>query len=71
MLEKLQPWEALLKRILWAQLGDIQNKKILDFGSGIGVTANYYAKNKKIANPYGDGTACKKIVETITNFFKA
>ncbi len=31
MLEKLQPWEALLKRILWVQLGDIQNKKMLDF----------------------------------------
>ena len=48
MLEKLQPWEALLKRILWAQLGDIQNKKILDFGSGIGVTANHYAKNNEV-----------------------
>lgn len=33
--------------------------------------ANYYAENQKIANPYGDGTACKKIVETITKFFKA
>ena len=33
--------------------------------------ANYYAENQKIANPYGDGTACRKIVETITNFFKA
>ena len=32
--------------------------------------ANYYAENQKIANPDGDGTACKKIVETITNFFK-
>ena len=48
MLEKLQPWETLLKRILWAQLGDIQNKKILDFGSGIGVTANHYAKNNEV-----------------------
>ncbi|MBQ6885936.1 MAG: methyltransferase domain-containing protein [Lachnospiraceae bacterium] len=48
MLEKLQPWEALLKRMLWTQLGDIQNKKILDFGSGIGVTANYYAKNNEV-----------------------
>ena len=48
MLENLQPWESLLKRILWAQLGDIQNKRILDFGSGIGVTANHYAKNNEV-----------------------
>lgn len=39
----LQPWECLMKRIVWKQLGDIQGKKILDFGSGIGVTANYLA----------------------------
>lgn len=31
----LQPWECLMKRIVWKQLGDIQDKKILDFGSGI------------------------------------
>ena len=39
---ELQPWECLMKRIVWKQLGDIRDKKILDFGSGIGVTANYY-----------------------------
>lgn len=38
---ELQPWECLMKRIVWKQLGDIRDKKILDFGSGIGVTANY------------------------------
>lgn len=36
----LQPWECLMKRIVWKQLGEIRDKKILDFGSGIGVTAN-------------------------------
>ena len=36
----LQPWECLMKRIVWKQLGDIRYQKILDFGSGIGVTAN-------------------------------
>ena len=40
----LQPWECLMKRIVWKQLGDIRDKKILDFGSGIGVTANYLAE---------------------------
>lgn len=41
---ELQPWECLMKRIVWKQLGDICNKKILDFGSGVGVTANYLAE---------------------------
>ena len=42
---ELQPWECLMKRIVWKQLGDIRDKKILDFGSGIGVTANYLAEH--------------------------
>ena len=40
----LSPWDSMLKRIVWKQLGDIRNKKILDFGSGIGVTADYLGK---------------------------
>lgn len=28
MLENLQPWEALMKQIVWLQLGTIKNKKI-------------------------------------------
>lgn len=44
----LQPWECLMKRIAWKQLGDIQDKKILDFGSGIGVTANYLAEHNEV-----------------------
>lgn len=47
-LSDLQPWEYLMKRIVWQQLGDVQNKKILDFGSGIGVTANYLAKKNEV-----------------------
>lgn len=43
-LSDLQPWESLMKRIVWRQLGDICDKKILDFGSGIGITANYLAE---------------------------
>lgn len=42
-LQNLPPWELLLKKIVWQQLGDIRGKRILDFGSGIGVTANHYA----------------------------
>ncbi len=48
MLEKLSEWELLFKKILWQQLGDIHNKKILDYGSGLGVTANYYAKDNEV-----------------------
>lgn len=49
-LDTLQPWESLMKQIVWRQMGEIKNKKILDFGSGIGVTANHFAKcNELIA----------------------
>ena len=44
----LQPWECLMKRIVWEQLGEIRGKKILDFGSGIGVTANYLAEHNEV-----------------------
>lgn len=47
-LDILQPWEKLMKQIVWRQMGEIKNKKILDFGSGIGVTANYLAKNNEV-----------------------
>ena len=54
----LQPWECLMKRIVWKQLGDIRDKKILDFGSGIGVTANYLAE-------YNDITAVEPDEESV------
>ena len=47
-LDLLQPWEKLMKQIVWQQMGEIENKKILDFGSGIGVTAEYLAKNNEV-----------------------
>lgn len=47
-LSELTDWDRLLKRILWTQLGDIKGKKILDFGSGEGITANYYAKDNEV-----------------------
>lgn len=48
MLDKLPPWEALQKKMVFAQLGNIQNLKILDFGSGMGITASYYARNNRV-----------------------
>lgn len=44
MMDNLPPWEALLKDMIWRQLGEITDRRILDFGSGNGVTSNYYAK---------------------------
>lgn len=54
----LHPWECLMKKIAWNQLGDVRDKKILDFGSGIGVTANYFAK-------YNDVTAIEPDEESL------
>lgn len=47
-ISSLPPWELLLKRILWTQIGQLRDKRILDFGSGIGVTANYYAAENNL-----------------------
>ncbi|MBE5874585.1 MAG: methyltransferase domain-containing protein [Lachnospiraceae bacterium] len=47
-LSELSEWERLLKKIIWAQLGDIKGKYILDFGSGEGITANHFAKDNRV-----------------------
>jgi SAM-dependent methyltransferase len=47
-IDKLQPWEALLKKIVFTQLANIKGKKILDFGSGTGFTANYFAQDNEV-----------------------
>lgn len=36
------------EKIVWRQLGNIKDKRILDFGSGIGVTADYLAVSNKV-----------------------
>jgi len=41
-------WDRLLKRIVWEQLGDVKNRKILDFGSGEGITACHFAKDNAV-----------------------
>lgn len=33
----LPAWERLFKKIVWKQLGDMEGKKILDFGMGKGL----------------------------------
>ena len=38
------PWGRLFYRLIWHNL-NLKDKKILDFGSGFGVTANHLAKS--------------------------
>lgn len=45
---ELQPWEYLLKTIAWKQLEFIKGKKVLDFGSGYGITANHFATDNNV-----------------------
>lgn len=47
-MRELPTWELLAKKMIWKQLGNVENKRILDFGSGEGITANYYAKNNEV-----------------------
>ena len=48
MSENLPTWELLSKQMIWKQLGSMHNKKMLDFGSGNGVTASFYAKDNEV-----------------------
>lgn len=43
-----KPWGVLFYRVVWEQLAHITNSKILDFGSGLGITANHLAKNNDV-----------------------
>ncbi len=45
---ELPAWERLFKKIVWKQLGNIEGKKILDFGSGEGITANHFAEKNDV-----------------------
>ena len=45
---ELPEWERLFKKIVWEQLGNPEGKKILDFGSGEGITANHFAKKNDV-----------------------
>ena len=38
----------LFYEMVWEQIGDVSGLKILDFGSGFGVSANHYAKDNKV-----------------------
>lgn len=42
------PWELLQKKLTWEQLKFIHNKKVLDFGSGNGITADHFATDNEV-----------------------
>lgn len=56
-------WERLFKKTVWKQLGDMEGKKILDFGSGEGITANHFAEKN-------DVTAIELSKEMLSNAWK-
>ncbi|WEB34048.1 methyltransferase domain-containing protein [Streptococcus anginosus] len=43
-----QVWGKLYYEILFAQLAHIKNKKVLDFGSGFGLVADFLAQNNQV-----------------------
>ena len=45
---ELPAWDRLFKRIVWQQMGDISGKRILDLGSGEGITADHFAANNEV-----------------------
>ena len=57
---ELPAWERLFKKIVWEQIGNPEGKRILDFGSGEGITANHFAKNNEV-------TAIEPSAEMLSN----
>lgn len=47
-LAKLPTWELLQKQMTWEQLSWIHGLKVLDFGSGNGDTASYFAAENEV-----------------------
>lgn len=41
-------WELLQKKMTWEQLKCIHNKRVLDFGSGHGITASHFAVDNEV-----------------------
>lgn len=41
-------WELLQKKMTWEQLKHIHNKRVLDFGSGCGMTADHFAVDNEV-----------------------
>ncbi len=47
-MRETSPWELLQKKMTWEQLKFIHNKRVLDFGSGNGLTADHFALDNDV-----------------------
>ncbi len=62
-------WEVLQKKIVWNQLNFVHNKKVLDFGSGEGITASHFAiNNEVVAVEPDDSSILKRVTENKYTF---
>lgn len=43
-----KPWSVMYYKMIWEQLPKMVDSKILDFGSGLGITANHLAGNNEV-----------------------
>jgi S-adenosylmethionine-dependent methyltransferase len=48
IIDNIAPWELLQKKITWEQLKFIHGKRVLDFGSGNGITADHFAIDNEV-----------------------
>lgn len=48
IVKAIVPWELLQKKMIWEQLKFIHNKRVLDFGSGNGITADHFAIDNEV-----------------------
>lgn len=57
-------WELLQKKMTWEQLKCIHNKRVLDFGSGHGITASHFAvDNEVVAIEPNEKMLCDRFTE--------
>ncbi len=60
----ISPLGQLFYKTVWHQLSGISNKKVLDFGSGFGFTANFLAQNNDVTAVEIDNTMIEQSDKT-------
>ena len=43
-----QPWGRLFYLCAWKQMPELKGKKVLDFGSGFGITSEHFSKENEV-----------------------
>lgn len=63
-IKDIATWELLQKKMTWEQLNNIHNKRVLDFGSGHGITASHFAiDNEVVAIEPNEDMLCDRFTE--------